>query len=81
MPVDIGVLGLDIEAGQDLERREIRWRRPLPHPAPITFLPGLHQVKLSHVPTHGLDGVLVYGSGVRRLVRASQDAPWDGLGP
>ncbi|MFD3492535.1 hypothetical protein ACFWWB_18535 [Streptomyces sp. NPDC058690] len=44
---------------------------------PITSLPGLRQVKLSRAPTYGLDGVLVSGSGVRRLVRASQDA----LGP
>ncbi|MFD7943823.1 hypothetical protein, partial [Streptomyces sp. NPDC059744] len=38
-------------------------------------------MKLSRAPTYGLDGVLVSGSGVRRLVRASQDAPWDALGP
>ncbi|MGW3596348.1 hypothetical protein [Streptomyces sp. NPDC005167] len=78
---DIGVLDLDSEAGLDLERREIRRRRPLPHPAPITCLPGLSQVRLSHVPAYGPDSVLVDGAGASRLVRATQDAPWDVSAP
>ncbi|MFF1844457.1 hypothetical protein ACFVW9_22335 [Streptomyces sp. NPDC058217] len=72
---------LDSEAGQDPERREIRRRRPLPHPAPITCRPGLSQVKLSHVPAYGLDSVLVDGAGASRLVRATQDAPWTSRRP
>lgn len=76
--MDIGVL--DIETGQDLERREARRRRrPLPVLTPIARIAGL-QVKPSHVPAYGLDNAPMYAEVGRLGPRASRDASWDGLG-
>nr|WTB32003.1 hypothetical protein OG781_23225 [Streptomyces sp. NBC_00830] len=78
--VDIGVLDLDIEAGQGLERCEVRRRRPLPARPPIVFIPGLCKVKLSNVPAYGLDDVPVRAGASHLEIWVSQHVSWDGLG-
>ncbi|MFF3056739.1 hypothetical protein [Streptomyces sp. NPDC057909] len=78
----------DIETGQDLERRAAgRRRRPLPVLTPVASLPGLCQVKLSHVPAYGLDSAPTYaevsrlGPGPHTTSQGDGLGAWTGLTP